>query len=101
MLFISLFMFRLFDRKKFQVYCQTCGRDLTNTGGYVGDNSKIYCGVTEKDGSALLPCFAEALLKYSAVVAQYKNSKQIQKDIRERRLTHFGMLEKTASEVKG
>ena len=89
-----------FDKQRYNVYCQTCGRDITNEGGDVGQE-RIYCHGYKNDGSR---CFERDLIKLfggtdgECVIFNYHNSRQVQKAIKKRRIVKFGELENIASE---
>jgi len=93
-------MFGLFNRKAILVYCQSCGVDITRLGGDVASNGRIYChGYRE----GFIRCMEKDLIINpsifldGSVMANYKNAKQVQRDIRKGTLTHFNQLEKVAS----
>jgi len=89
-------MFRLFQRERVQAYCQTCGTDLTSSGGLVATNNRIYCKGYKGE---FMKCIERSLLENPVlfldgmVMAGYKNAGQVQKDIRRRILTHYRRLE--------
>ena len=76
-----------------KVYCQSCGEDLTNREGLVGNNSKVYC---------FGDCFYQDLNANLPTILDFKrmNSDGIQQEIRMGRLTHFSPLEYFASQIK-
>ncbi len=73
---------KLFKRK---VYCQNCGNDITDLGGwYVPYKSEIFCN---KDETCLL-----GITKSPSI--EYKNSREVQKDIKDGKLIHYNKLER-------
>ena len=78
-------MFNFFKKRK--IYCQECGKDITEKGGFAHD-LKIYC-----DGDCAvndyLPTRGPEILEFYR-----RSSKEIQEDIRKNKLIHFSKLEK-------
>lgn len=92
-------MLKLFRRKTepINVYCQNCGRNLTEIGGEV-HRGKIFC---EEKNSNERSCKDEYLWQLGIVrvgPSNYRNPKQVQMDTREGYLDCFGSLEKVASQ---
>ena len=86
----------LIQQEPLEVYCQFCGKNITNEGGDVGD-SRFYCHGDEEDGTAR--CVINALFETGQteiVIYNYHNPRKIQKMIRKGELIHFGPLEKEA-----
>lgn len=90
-------MFGLFKRAR--VYCQNCGTDLTDKGGDIANNGKIYCN--GYIGGFIRHIDIDLLVhpEEETIIADYKNPKQVQREIREGTLTHFEKLEKTVSNI--
>jgi hypothetical protein len=90
---------RLFKKKeKIEVYCQDCGKDLTNIGGDIANNKKIYCNTSNRYP---FRCIDNYLLKNpdeGILIANYSKPEEIQKAIRKRKLVHYNKLEKSVSE---
>ncbi len=106
-------MFRLFKKKTIPIYCQYlyCKRELTNIGGFVADNGKIYChhgfdapkkcstgcmheNTIYHDWERMYACDEDSRTTF---LADYKNPEEVQEAVRKGKLTHFGILERTAS----
>jgi hypothetical protein len=75
-----------FFEKKEIVYCQTCERDITQEGGFVTNDGNIYCAHGTRE------CFLSASMKGDFYM-DYRTYKEVQEDIKEKKLTHFGKLE--------
>ena len=82
-----------------EVYCQSCGRDITSEGGAVSNTGRIYChGYNGQDDDRCLD--SEFFIQMSkgwvggAVLFDYRESAKVQKEIRKGRLKEFGKLEK-------
>lgn len=95
-------LFGLFGRKKEEkqeVYCQACGKELTDEGGDVTNTKKIYCN-GYKPGT-LMRCIERDMIENPApgvvVIGNYQTPKQVQKSISKGKLTEFGSLEIKAS----
>jgi len=83
------------EQEKKSVYCQTCSADLTNEGGYVSDDGRVFCY------SLLMPRLTcgDVAAKHSLVTLKfsYKDSETIQKEIAEGKIIYFSSLEKSVS----
>jgi len=101
-------MLNLFRRKTepINVYCQNCGKDLTNVGGDVSidvidgkTKGIIFChGYTK--GSKIRCMERYVLDPYNSIeilFANYMVPTRIQKEIKRGRLNTFGHLEKSVS----
>jgi hypothetical protein len=92
-------MLNLFSRETFEVYCQNCGRELTESGGMVTSSGNIYCQGYRED--PMLRCHEEALfrgIEEGMVFANYRTPKQVQKEIRKGELKNFRSLEEDVSD---
>ncbi len=90
-------MFSLFKRREAQrVYCQNCGKDITDRGGDVTSNDRVYCHGYKSLG---VRCIDEALIKghFDFLFANYLSPQQVQRAIRKGKLTYFNPLEESAS----
>jgi hypothetical protein len=76
-------MFNLFRKK---VYCQGCKKEITEEGGYVTSDKDIYC-VSER-----MENFQIRSMKGNFKM-DYRTSKEVQGDIKEKKLIRFGKLE--------
>jgi hypothetical protein len=83
-------------KKQEEVYCQVCGRDLTDIGGMLG-NKTILC--LPLNDSAF-GCTQKYTLKCEKgyFMGDYFDAKSVQKQIRRGKLIHFGSLENSVSE---
>jgi len=75
----------LFSRIKHEVYCQNCGANLTEIGGNVANNGRIYCH--GYGGDMILRCVEAALIndpQLKFIIADYHNPIRVQKDIRKK-----------------
>lgn len=73
--------FLAMNRQK--VYCQACGDDLTNLGGLITENKKIYCGDVSW-------CLEKGLIEGTDVFgADFFNSYETQRLIQEGYLIFF------------
>lgn len=80
------------------VYCQSCGRELTNEGGDVTSTGRIYCHGYKKDRESRCLDHGTMLMFKGKVKPQkfttnYTPSNEIQKLIDKGELTEFGPLE--------
>jgi hypothetical protein len=73
-------------KKKEIVYCQECERELTQEGGFVTRDGNIYCALERRK------CFLSAPLGENFYM-DYRTPKEVQEDIKEKKLIHFGKLE--------
>ncbi len=86
-------------RERYRAYCQTCGKDITNEGGDVGQG-RIYCHGYKNDG---LKCLEQDLIRLlkenegEVFIFNYHNPRQVQKAIKKGRIMKFGQLENIAS----
>lgn len=78
-------MFNLFKKKEI-VYCQLCDRELTQEGGFVTSKGDIYCAFEKRK------CFLSVLINEKFKM-EYRTAKEIQEDIKEKKLIHFKKLE--------
>src|SRR3989338_1517714 len=81
-----------------EVYCQSCGTDITSQGGDVSSTGRIYChGYKGDTGNRCLD--AELFIQMqrrqtpAVVLFNYESAKEVQEEIRKRRLKEFGRLE--------
>ena len=90
---------RLLDRlgisKKVQeAYCQVCGHNVTGQGGDVSGSGRIYCH-GYKQGADDRCCDAELFIQLKRTgdsrmtCINYRNKRQVQSDIRKRRLKEY------------
>ncbi len=80
-------LFSLFKRKSEQVYCQSCGREITDEGGSVA-KGRIYCpGYKELESF----CLEKGSPGSSG---NYFPPQEVQKLIRKGKLKEFGRLER-------
>jgi hypothetical protein len=87
-------------KEKGQVYCQECGRDITNEGGDV-TSSGIYCHGDKPDG--MPRCAVQALARSvfetgstACMVSNTYSPGEVQAMIARGELKEFGLLERTA-----
>lgn len=78
MVFLGLF--------RIDIYCQNCGKDITNEGGFVSDDGKIFCHINRS-------CLDE-VINYNELSIEYETAREVQKDIKYGRLIHYTQLEK-------
>jgi hypothetical protein len=78
-------MFNLFKKRE-TIYCQRCEKDITQEGGLVAPDGKIYCIKGERQ------CFTYASMEGDFKM-DYRTPKEVQEDIKEKKLIHFGKLE--------
>ncbi|MBI2630321.1 hypothetical protein HYW76_04410 [Candidatus Pacearchaeota archaeon] len=89
---------RLLRRTSERVYCQYCGKDITDKGALVGQSS-TYCS-----DNTLPSCSVKNLLLHAGSspegevrIYNYYLPRKVQKAISRGRITKFGKLEKSAS----
>ena len=85
-------------RDKEDVYCQSCGNELTETGGDVSESGRVYCN--NRDGIGGL-CLITALrygMEGEAPVAYFYPPDKLQKAIRRGAVTEFSKLEKAVED---
>ena len=97
-------MFGLGKNKKLEgtikAFCQSCGNDLTDEGGDVSSSKRIYCHGYKDDGESRcldfeMSMMAQGMIPMGVASFNYHDAKTVQKDIRKKRLDHYGPLEKT------
>ncbi|MBI2449586.1 hypothetical protein HYV49_04795 [Candidatus Pacearchaeota archaeon] len=77
---------------EFDVYCQSCGRDITMFGGCVSINGNIYCygqRCTDKEKINML----QGKLPHSQIFFRLYEFSEVQEAIRRKELTNYGPLE--------
>jgi hypothetical protein len=79
----------LFNKKK--IYCQICGEEIIEVGGFVAEK-KIYCS---KDDFA---CLINASASNPKIHFEYETKQEIYNHIEDGRITHYGKLEKSVRE---
>ena len=83
---------RLIKTEPLDVYCQTCGREITQEGADVSSSGEIYC-----HGGDGPMCAAMATLKSEATrVFNYYKPREVQRAIRRKQITNFSPLEQEA-----
>jgi hypothetical protein len=81
---ISTWVTYLFFRK---TYCQDSGKEITLDGGYVTSDGEIYCSSVD------MRIFQSRSMKDHNFNMHFHNAKEVQQDIKEKKLIHFGKLE--------
>lgn len=83
--------------KKFrQIYCQECGKEITNEGGVIDTHKRVLCSNFRQSE---LSCSSEYLLEHveEEPFLNYSTPEKIQESIGQGLLEEFGPLEKVAS----
>lgn len=75
-----------------EVYCQSCGKNLTSEGGDVSNSGGVYCHNYNGTPQCLMLAVFKSNEKVS--ISNFYNSREIQKLIRKSELTKFGSLER-------
>lgn len=78
---------------RYQVYCQSCGSDITEKGGEVAISSgKVYCA---PDKGMRYGCIIQAAhdRREHSTTADYFDNSQLQEGIAKGKLLHYGTLE--------
>jgi hypothetical protein len=82
-------MFNLFKKTEI-VYCQRCGKEIVsgddNLGAYVSKDGRVFC--LREDMSSFYGDLTKGSFKMD-----YRTYSELQEDIKEKRLIHFGKLE--------
>jgi len=78
-------LFRYLIYKK--IYCQDSGKNITLEGGFVTSDGDIYRSSIE------MRIFQPRSMKDSKFKVNYRTSKEVQQDIKEKKLIRFGKLE--------
>lgn len=91
-----------------QVYCQSCGSEITQQGGDVSNTGRIYCHGFNQSWSydrCLDDEFEIQLRKkrisiedIKPVVFNFRNAKEVQRDIRAGKLREFESLENSVAD---
>ncbi len=86
--------------RRVQVYCQTCGRELTDIGGEVTDAGRIYCSPNPKSGEdcAMIDLNRHPLRDYWKFAAP-RTPVQIQEAVQTGALTHYHGRSRTSIEL--
>lgn len=81
-------LYKLFKKKE-RVYCQdeNCRKEIKREGGFVSSDKEIYCCKID------MRIFQSRSMKDSTFYIEYRTAKEIQKDIKNGKLLHFGKLE--------
>ncbi len=92
-------MLKPFRRKTepINVYCQNCGKNLTEIGGEI-HRGGIFCGEKNSNKRSCKDKYLWQLGIVRVGPSNYRNPKQVQRDIRRVYLDYFGPLEKVASQ---
>lgn len=81
---------------RYDVYCQTCGKEITQLGGYLGENGRSYC--VPKDNSSISECIFKAGVSSGEIISSYLcTPSELQKAIFEEKLVRFEKLERDVS----
>jgi len=89
---------RLFRKKeRINVYCQSCGSDLTSSGGMINQDKAIVC---QSVSGPIINCSERYSFNSSGEIffGEYYTPNQVQRKIRQGRLVKYGSLEVDASE---
>ncbi len=92
---------RYFSREQQDVYCQSCGNELTEKGGDVTGSGKIYC---HGYNGVPFACGIKAMFsgqETEMMVMNFHEPAEVQRAIRKKELTKFGLLEQVVEDASG
>lgn len=90
---------RYFSREQQEVYCQSCGNELTERGGDVTSSRKIYCHGDNGIHSACGVSAAFSGQETEMLSMNFYEPAEVQRAIMKNELTQFGPLEQTVEDT--
>jgi hypothetical protein len=79
--------------KEEKIYCQNCGDEIIEVGGFVG-GEKVYCAKNN------FSCLIQTEKSNPKIHFEYETKREIYKHIKDERIIHYGKLEKSVKEKR-
>lgn len=82
-----------------EVYCQACGKSLTNLGGDISSSGRIYCHGYKEDGESRcldqeMIMMMQGKIPMQITIFNYLDVKGVQREIKKGRLDKYSPLER-------